>query len=192
MLLLLLLLLWRIEKALLKMKKNQSSRVIAFAFVALTVLSVEAHGQASPGLRLVGPLTGTNTFLVDAAGNVYATGTFINRVDFDPGPGTFWLSSVPGGNDTSGVRDGYVLKLTQSLFNQGVVTRDSVLRADVELAQVKQLLVSAESAVQIAAAGLNFAMGRNASLPVDVVLPEPCKPTIIMTLGGSFASRSFD
>jgi hypothetical protein len=28
------------------------------------------------------------------------------------------------------------------------------------------------------------------SLPVEVVLPDPCKPTIMITLGGSFAIRS--
>ena len=35
---------------------------------------------------------------VDGMGNVYATGSFFNTVDFDPGPGTFNLSSA-GGDD---------------------------------------------------------------------------------------------
>jgi hypothetical protein len=33
---------------------------------------------------------------------------------------------------------------------------------------------------------------QRASLPVEVVLPEPCRPTISSTLGGSLAKRSLD
>ena len=35
-----------------------------------------------------------------------------------------------------------------------------------------------------------FLDSQRASLPVEVVLPEPCRPTIIMTVGGSLAVRS--
>ncbi len=35
-----------------------------------------------------------------------------------------------------------------------------------------------------------FFDSQRASLAVEVVLPEPCSPTIIITLGGSFAVRS--
>src|ERR1700732_865780 len=34
-----------------------------------------------------------------------------------------------------------------------------------------------------------FLESQRASFPVDVVLPEPCRPTIMYTLGGSFAVR---
>src|SRR5258708_24575247 len=37
-----------------------------------------------------------------------------------------------------------------------------------------------------------FLESQRASLPVEVVLLEPCKPTIRMTLGGSLAKRSLD
>src|ERR1700722_10691574 len=37
-----------------------------------------------------------------------------------------------------------------------------------------------------------FFASQRASLPVEVVLPEPCSPTIRKTLGGSLAKRSFD
>jgi hypothetical protein len=44
---------------------------------------------------------------LDPAGNIYSTGIFSDTVDFDPGPGTFDLTSAGGG-------DIYVLRLTQT------------------------------------------------------------------------------
>ncbi len=44
----------------------------------------------------------------DAAGNVYCTGTFINTVDFDPGPGVNTLTATGSSNDV------YLLKLDAS------------------------------------------------------------------------------
>ena len=37
-----------------------------------------------------------------------------------------------------------------------------------------------------------FFDSQRASLPVVVVLPDPCSPTIMITVGGSLAIRSFD
>jgi outer membrane protein len=61
-----------------------------------------------------------------------------------------------------------ILELTRNLFNGGVVTKDSVLRADVQLSQDRQFLVASRSAESVAVAGLNFAMGRNVSAATDV------------------------
>lgn len=46
---------------------------------------------------------GGNAVVVDAQGNTYSTGAFSGTVDFDPGPGTFTMSSF-GGSDV------YILK----------------------------------------------------------------------------------
>lgn len=48
-----------------------------------------------------------NSLAVDAAGNAYTTGSFGGTVDFDPGPGTFFLSNTIWG-------DAYLTKLNAS------------------------------------------------------------------------------
>lgn len=48
-----------------------------------------------------------NDIKIDAAGNIYTTGHFNGTVDFDPGPGTFTLSS-------QGVNDIYITKWNSS------------------------------------------------------------------------------
>lgn len=71
---------------------------------------------------------------------------------------------------TQAVRDATsILELTRNLFDSGVVTKDSVLRAEVRLAETRQLRVVAVDAVFVSMAALNLAMGRNVSLPVQVV-----------------------
>ena len=53
----------------------------------------------------------TNSIVVDTPGNVYTTGYFFNgQVDFDPGPGTYYLSSGDGEN-------AFVHKMSQCLNN---------------------------------------------------------------------------
>ncbi|MBI3464628.1 MAG: SBBP repeat-containing protein [Planctomycetes bacterium] len=46
---------------------------------------------------------------VDSSGNVYATGDYSGTVDFDPGPGTFSLSSIPSTKDWP--TDAFIWKL---------------------------------------------------------------------------------
>lgn len=58
---------------------------------------------------------------------------------------------------------------SRNLLKGGAVTRDSVLRAEVELATVRQGLVAAQSAELVASAALNLAMGRNVSAPIHLV-----------------------
>lgn len=60
------------------------------------------------------------------------------------------------------------LKDTKNLFERGVVDRNDVLRADVQLAEVRQALVSARSAEAVALASLNLAMGLNVNRSPDV------------------------
>jgi hypothetical protein len=78
--------------------------------VAMGLLLASAPVQATgSGYIWTKQLGGTgqdngNSIAVDAAGNVYTTGYFTGTADFDPGPGTFNLTSV-------GSSDAFVSKL---------------------------------------------------------------------------------
>ncbi|QEG29399.1 Outer membrane protein TolC precursor [Gemmata obscuriglobus] len=61
------------------------------------------------------------------------------------------------------------LKDVRNLAQNGVLTNEDVLRAEVFLAEVRQGLVTATSESQIAVAGLNRVMGVNVSSPTRVV-----------------------
>jgi outer membrane protein TolC len=61
------------------------------------------------------------------------------------------------------------LKDTRSRRAAGAADRDDVLRGDVQLAQAQDALDIAEEAEQAALARLNNAMGRNASLPLQLM-----------------------
>jgi Beta-propeller repeat len=67
-------------------------------FFSLSIFDVEAQNFSwAKSIGGTGGDTG-NSIAVDALGNVYTTGIFINTVDFDPGAGVFNLTSVGGSN----------------------------------------------------------------------------------------------
>ncbi len=76
-------------------------------FALLLLLVTPTFGQTLDWSKTIGS-TGSDVnraMAVDAAGNVYTTGTFAGTVDFDPGAGNFPLTA-------SGVSNIYVQKLT--------------------------------------------------------------------------------
>lgn len=69
-----------------------------FSLAISLLLSCELHSQALDWVKRMGS-TGwdfAESTAVDAFGNVYTTGAFNGTVDFDPGAGTFNLTSVGG------------------------------------------------------------------------------------------------
>ncbi len=72
-----------------------------FVYILL-ILCCVFHGSAQvvPVLKYVSPMIGTNNttedFAMDAAGNTYSVGSMWGTVDFDPGPGTYNLTSLGG------------------------------------------------------------------------------------------------
>src|SRR5262249_17297430 len=62
-----------------------------------------------------------------------------------------------------------VLDVTRKSQMQGVVLRDAVLRAEVQLAQARRAVVAAERARLVAIATLNRAIGINVSAPTEIV-----------------------
>ncbi len=81
------------------MKKISLSFFLFFAFT--TFLNAQKFEWAKR-IGGTGPITSDqhegNSITVDNAGNIYTTGYFSNTVDFDPGPGTSYLTSA-GNND---------------------------------------------------------------------------------------------
>jgi outer membrane protein len=64
---------------------------------------------------------------------------------------------------------------------QGVLTAEDVLRAEVQVAEVRQLLTRARSAVRVTVAGLNRAIGLDVSAPTEVA-DRSEEPTVALTL----------
>jgi hypothetical protein len=56
---------------------------------------------------------------VDSKNNIYVTGMFIGTVDFDPGPGTYNMTSIGVNN---GVKDIFIMKLSQCMFTDSLIS----------------------------------------------------------------------
>src|SRR5689334_19116737 len=87
---------------------------ITILFLAMFIADV-MHAQAPGWLWAKGTggidYDSGNSLAIDAFGNIYTTGYFNETVDFDPGPGTFYLTSASSGG---GGGDIFISKLDAS------------------------------------------------------------------------------
>jgi outer membrane protein TolC len=74
------------------------------------------------------------------------------------------------------------LEVARKLARGGVIEREKVLRAEVQVAQTRRALDQAEAAVGVAVAALNLAIGINVSSPTEVV-PASEIPPFALSLG---------
>lgn len=74
--------------------------------ILLTLQCIFVHSQNLQWINSIGGSKDevTYTMAVDSSGNVYTAGYFMGSIDFDSGPGTYWLN---GDNDTSSI---FILK----------------------------------------------------------------------------------
>lgn len=70
--------------------------IYTIAILILAGLRHEAHSQNFGWAKQVGgPMSDyCASIAVDSSGNIYTLGTFLETVDFDPGPGTFYMTST--------------------------------------------------------------------------------------------------
>lgn len=84
------------------------------------------------------------------------------------------------------------LKTAQSFFRNGVVDKNDVLRAEVQLAEVRQRLIIAENAVELATSVFNSVLGINVNHPtevIDVTEAPKFKMTLIAALQTAIGHR---
>jgi outer membrane protein TolC len=84
------------------------------------------------------------------------------------------------------------LKTAQSFFRNGVVDKNDVLRAEVQLAEVRQRLIIAENAVELATSVFNSVLGINVNHPtevIDVTEAPKFKMTLIAALQTAIGRR---
>ena len=68
------------------------------------------------------------------------------------------------------------LKTVRSFFRQGVVDKNDVLRAEVQVAETRQGLVSAGNAIEVTVAALNRVLGINVNHPTEIIDVESRPP----------------
>lgn len=80
-----------------------------FLFVGLILTANSTSAQTLKWVKQIGAGSHDQgrSIAFDASGNVYTTGTFNGTVDFDPGPGTYFLTSTA-------VEDVFISKLDSS------------------------------------------------------------------------------
>lgn len=61
------------------------------------------------------------------------------------------------------------LEVVKSLYENGLVDRSDLLRAEVQLSEARQSYISAKNALKLAISAFNSAIGINVNMPVDVV-----------------------
>src|SRR5262249_7346685 len=84
------------------------------------------------------------------------------------------------------------LDVARKLAKGGVIEREKVLRAEVQLAESQRLLDASNEAVGVALAALNLAIGINSTAPIRVVEPAevpPFTPTLDDCLRTAIGSR---
>src|SRR3989338_7102439 len=75
---------------------NSFHLIPAAVGLILTVLSTSAFGQNLQWAKQIGDsasIDEKSSLEIDAFGNLYITNSFVGTVDFDPGPGSFNLTS---------------------------------------------------------------------------------------------------
>jgi len=74
------------------------------------------------------------------------------------------------------------LKTAQSLFANGVVDKNDVLRAEVRIAETRQRLIIAENVVALAISAFNYALGINVNHTTEVIdITEVPKLSMVLT-----------
>ena len=79
-----------------------------------------------------------------------------------------------------------VLRDARNQERRGVLTAEDVLRAEVQVAEVRQLLTRARSAVRVTVAGLNRAIGLDVSAPTTVA-DQRGQPSVTLSLEDSLS-----
>ncbi len=86
------------------------------------------------------------------------------------------------------------VKLAEARYNAGAVLQSDLLRAKVQLAEVKEMLTRSENGMKLANAGLNFAMGVPQGTEYDVIgaLAVQDRKEEVTTLIGEAAAKRPD